>query len=133
MGNGHQSQPGSVPGTPSSPQPVVRPSEAIFVEWSPKTFLEYFDGVSSTYASSYGSVLETIVDPQIEVEAEKKRNRKNVNLEDCLDEFSKEETLGQDDLWYCPVVSIFAPSRTLCIDPYTSPFPRNDRFVISGS
>lgn len=27
---------------------------------------------------------------------------KTVNLEDCLDEFSKEEVLSQEDLWYCP-------------------------------
>ena len=25
-----------------------------------------------------------------------------ITLQDCLDEFTKEEMLGQDDLWYCP-------------------------------
>ncbi|VDC00997.1 unnamed protein product, partial [Peniophora sp. CBMAI 1063] len=28
--------------------------------------------------------------------------RKVITLQDCLDEFTREEMLGQDDLWYCP-------------------------------
>ncbi|KAF7370332.1 hypothetical protein MSAN_00664600 [Mycena sanguinolenta] len=34
-------------------------------------------------------------------EAELKKNR-GISLQDCLDEFTKEEQLGEDDLWYCP-------------------------------
>ena len=85
----------STPSTPNSPQPVVRPGEGIFVEWTVKKFNEYFD---TSYAP------ETIVDPAIEIENKKKKEGKVIDIEDCLDEFSKEETLGQDDLWYCPVV-----------------------------
>lgn len=87
----------SAPSTPNSPQPVVRPGEGIFVEWTVKKFNEYFD-------TSY--VPETIIDPAIEVEQRKKKEGKAIGIEDCLDEFSKEETLGQDDLWYCPVVRL---------------------------
>ena len=87
----------STPSTPSSPQPVVRPGEGIFVEWTVKKFNEYFD---TTF------VPESIIDPAIEVEQRKKKEGKVIDIEDCLDEFSKEETLGQDDLWYCPVVSL---------------------------
>ena len=28
--------------------------------------------------------------------------RKGITLQDCLEEFTKEEKLGEDDLWYCP-------------------------------
>ncbi|KAI5120377.1 hypothetical protein M0805_006899 [Coniferiporia weirii] len=30
------------------------------------------------------------------------RNNKGITLNDCLEEFTKEEQLGEDDLWYCP-------------------------------
>lgn len=86
----------SAPSTPNSPQPVIRAGEGIFVEWTVKRFNEYFD-------TSF--VPETTVDPAIEVEQRKKKEGKVIGIEDCLDEFSREETLGQDDLWYCPVVS----------------------------
>ncbi|KAF9813978.1 hypothetical protein IEO21_05349 [Rhodonia placenta] len=31
------------------------------------------------------------------------RKNKGISLQDCLDEFTKEEKLGEDDLWYCPI------------------------------
>ncbi|KAJ7108872.1 hypothetical protein C8R43DRAFT_1243488 [Mycena crocata] len=34
-------------------------------------------------------------------DAEEKKN-KGISLQDCMDEFTKEEKLGEDDLWYCP-------------------------------
>lgn len=105
---GSQSQPSSAPGTPSSPQPVIRAGEGIFVEWNVKRFTEFFDTTAA-------SRLEEVIDPAIQIEAEKKKNRKHVNLEDCLDEFSKEETLGQDDLWYCPVVSVLLNSSVALV------------------
>ncbi|KAF7356342.1 hypothetical protein MVEN_00966500 [Mycena venus] len=46
----------------------------------------------------------TLVHPEFEEsqrEAEAKKNR-GISLQDCLDEFTKEEQLGEDDLWYCP-------------------------------
>ncbi|WWD19867.1 hypothetical protein CI109_104335 [Kwoniella shandongensis] len=75
------------------PRPVVRPGEGIYCEWSSKTFAEWLDP----------DVLgETVVDPAIEKELAKKKEGRHISVEDCLDEFSKEETLGNDDLWYCP-------------------------------
>ncbi|KAK8853439.1 hypothetical protein IAR55_004145 [Kwoniella newhampshirensis] len=75
-------------------RPVVRPGEGIYCEWSSDTFAEWLDPEL---------VGETVVDPAIEKELAKKKEGKNISVEDCLDEFSKEETLGNDDLWYCPV------------------------------
>jgi ubiquitin carboxyl-terminal hydrolase 4/11/15 len=91
----------SAPTTPNAPQPVIRPGEAIFVEWTVKKYNEYFDTNPD---------LELVEDPAISLENEKKKKNQSIGIEDCLDEFSKEETLGQDDLWYCPVVS---PTRDL--------------------
>ncbi|WVW86415.1 hypothetical protein I302_108461 [Kwoniella bestiolae CBS 10118] len=75
-------------------QPVVRPGEGIFCEWSSSAFHEWLD------EEVMG---DEIVDPAIDKELAKKKEGRKITVEDCLDEFSKEETLGEDDLWYCPV------------------------------
>ena len=86
---------GSPPNTPIAPPLVVRPGEGIFCEWQPRHFMEYFDSAGEE---------EEVVDPAIAKEIAKKKEGRPISIEDCLDEFSKEETLGQDDLWYCPQV-----------------------------
>lgn len=35
-------------------------------------------------------------------EAATQQKKRGITLQDCLDEFTKEEQLGEDDLWYCP-------------------------------
>lgn len=47
---------------------------------------------------------DTYVHPEVQAkrEAAKTAQKKNISLQDCLDEFTKEEKLGEDDLWYCP-------------------------------
>ena len=86
----------SPPATPVSPPPVIRPGEGIFCEWPWSKFSEYFD------VTEMG---EEVVDPAIAKELARKKEGKSISIDDCLDEFSKEETLGQEDLWYCPQVS----------------------------
>ncbi|WVQ83635.1 hypothetical protein IAT38_005776 [Cryptococcus sp. DSM 104549] len=85
---------GEAPTRKKRPQLVVRPGEGIFCEWPSKTFSEWID---------VDAMGETVVDPAIAKEIAKKKEGKHIGIEDCLDEFSKEETLGEDDLWYCPV------------------------------
>lgn len=89
---------------PASPIPqplVVRPGEGIFCEWSSKVYNEFFETTASWHD-------DEVIDPAIEKELAKKKEGRAISIEDCLDEFSKEETLGQDDLWYCPQVSALA-------------------------
>ncbi len=86
---------GSPPNTPVSPPLVIRPGEGIFCEWQSRQFLEYFDSAEEE---------EEVIDPAIAKELAKKTEGRTISIEDCLDEFSREETLGQDDLWYCPQV-----------------------------
>ncbi|KAH8093309.1 cysteine proteinase [Cristinia sonorae] len=47
---------------------------------------------------------EELVHPEFKAsrEAAKAAKKKSISLQDCLDEFTKEEQLGEDDLWYCP-------------------------------
>lgn len=35
-------------------------------------------------------------------DAATQQKKRGITLQDCLDEFTKEEQLGEDDLWYCP-------------------------------
>ncbi|WVR09644.1 hypothetical protein IAU60_006717 [Kwoniella sp. DSM 27419] len=77
-----------------APSPVIRPGEGIFCEWSVENFSEWLD----EHVEGDG-----VADPSIAKEVAKKKEGKSISIEDCLDEFSKEETLGEDDLWYCPV------------------------------
>ena len=86
----------SPPATPVGPPPVVRPGEGIFCEWSIKKFREFFD------SSVAEGKADEVVDPAIAKEVAKRKEGRSISLDDCLDEFSKEETLGEDDLWYCP-------------------------------
>ncbi|ORX40453.1 hypothetical protein BD324DRAFT_610768 [Kockovaella imperatae] len=92
VGHGSDDE-GSPATTPLGPPVAVRPGEGIFCEWPVKKFSEFFDATR---------LADAVVDPAIAKEAEKRKNGRSISLEDCLDEFSKEETLGQDDLWYCP-------------------------------
>jgi len=87
------------PSTPAVAPLVVRPGEGVFCEWSPDDFAEFFP-----YADPTRGDFDVVTDPAIAKEIAKKKEGRNISLEDCLDEFSKEETLGQDDLWYCPQV-----------------------------
>ncbi|KAK4683921.1 hypothetical protein P7C73_g6288, partial [Tremellales sp. Uapishka_1] len=78
------------------PSPVVRPGEGIYCEWSPEEYGKYLG-----WSEAHSEITE-VVDENIEKELQKKKEGKSIRIEDCLDEFSREETLGQDDLWYCP-------------------------------
>ncbi|KAF9178633.1 CSN-associated deubiquitinating enzyme Ubp12 [Haplosporangium sp. Z 767] len=44
-----------------------------------------------------------VMDPVLEEElSTAKKGKKVITLEDCLTEYTKEEQLGEEDLWYCP-------------------------------
>lgn len=106
VGSSQSDDESSPPATPVSPPLVVRPGEGIFCEWTVKRFNEYFDMADPSVGAT-----EEVVDPAIAKELAKRKEGKAISLDDCLDEFSKEETLGQDDLWYCPQVSHFFESH----------------------
>ena len=50
------------------------------------------------------SMWEEFIHPEFKdmLEASLGRAKKNISLDDCLREFTKEEQLGEEDLWYCP-------------------------------
>lgn len=85
------------------PQQLVFASDVIAVEWKSYEDVNKFFG--HQHLGRYGDNANylTHVDAAIESEKRKtaKRLEKGVTLEDCLDEFEREETLGENDLWYC--------------------------------
>lgn len=50
------------------------------------------------------SNIPTLPDPQLEAKkkARQERRKNGITLDDCLNEFGKEEILSENDTWYCP-------------------------------
>lgn len=71
--------------------------DQLICEWSEGAYQHVFN--NSKYPTSWDTY-ETWIDPSPPVQPAKQK--KNIDLADCLDEFSKEEQLGEEDLWYCP-------------------------------
>lgn len=82
---------------------LVEPGKGIICVWVKDTADEMFGyPLDKEFLVGY----ERFVDPSLEAEQKVARGKKTViDIEDCLQEFSKEETLGEDDLWYCSNVS----------------------------
>ncbi|KAK4204491.1 UCH-domain-containing protein [Triangularia verruculosa] len=86
--------------------PLVRLGEGIIVEWNENAWEVLFEGTPGepmrgckTYEN-----LDTLVDPALEVKKKQRllRKKHGIALDDCLDEFEKEEILSEQDTWYCP-------------------------------
>ncbi|KAF9311132.1 CSN-associated deubiquitinating enzyme Ubp12 [Podila horticola] len=97
-------------------EPAVRQGDMIFCMWerswkesvSSDRFHYSVHGSSSLGHSVGPRALwddraQEIVDPVLMEElANSKNGKKTITLEDCLMEYTKEEQLGEEDLWYCP-------------------------------
>ncbi|KAJ6519147.1 hypothetical protein C8R45DRAFT_918227 [Mycena sanguinolenta] len=85
---------------------LLRESDLLLCEFD-ENFKAFYFGDVRSYRSNDDvrwAQWESFVHPEYEEsqrEAEQKKN-KGISLQDCLDEFTKEEQLGEDDLWYCP-------------------------------
>lgn len=86
--------------------PLIRLSEAVVCEWDEGAFENIFGGTHESHLR--GMPLWDKPEFYVDEELEKKkrirdyRKKKGIHLEDCLDEFAKEEILSETDLWYCP-------------------------------
>lgn len=103
-------------GEASAVSPCVRKGEGIFVQWSSEEFYEFFERDRDGLVKH----LDDVIDPDIAKDKEKKKAGRNITLDDCLDEFSKQETLGRDDEWYCPVCKKHVQA-TKKLDIYKAP------------
>ncbi|KAF8513473.1 hypothetical protein JB92DRAFT_2721321 [Gautieria morchelliformis] len=80
-------------------EPLVVPGDILVCKWD-ESFQSFFLDDNSRWALKD---FEEFIHPDYDAQrrqAEKKHN--DLTIDDCLDEFTKEEQLGEDDLWYCP-------------------------------
>ncbi|KAJ8118941.1 hypothetical protein ONZ43_g3891 [Nemania bipapillata] len=81
--------------------PLIRLREGLVVDWSESAYEEIFgaDGSLETWDSC-----DTLPDPDLEraQEARAKRRKHGLTLDECLDEFERDEVLSEQDMWYCP-------------------------------
>lgn len=86
--------------------PLVRPGEGICVEWTESAFDTLFNGgPDDNLRGSYTlNKIERLHDPaqDAKIKARALRKKNGVTLEECLDEFQREEILSEMDTWYCP-------------------------------
>jgi ubiquitin carboxyl-terminal hydrolase 4/11/15 len=88
---------------PDTPTVLLRENDAFYCEFDDHMKAYYF-GDDRTFEHSRWTMWEEFVHPEY-TEAQKagaEKKQKGISLEDCLEEFTKEEQLGEDDLWYCP-------------------------------
>ncbi|EHK99914.1 putative ubiquitin carboxyl-terminal hydrolase 12 [Glarea lozoyensis 74030] len=86
--------------------PLVRLGEGIVVDWHPDAWEALFDGTpgDTMRGCDTTSSIPTLPDPELEAKkaARQTRRKNGITLEDCLNEFGKEEILSEMDTWYCP-------------------------------
>lgn len=83
-------------------EPLIRLGEALIVDWDEEAISIMFGGKEGQGSETWAQC-PTLEDPQLMAkQAHRSRRKKDgVSLSECLDEFGKEEILGDNDMWYC--------------------------------
>ncbi|KAG6900323.1 hypothetical protein C0993_012520 [Termitomyces sp. T159_Od127] len=86
-------------------QPILlREGDAFYCEFDENMKAYYFGDDRSRYEHALWDTWPEFQHPEY-LESKKaamEKKKKGLTLQDCLDEFTKEEKLGEDDPWYCP-------------------------------
>ncbi|KAL9933734.1 hypothetical protein V8E36_007392 [Tilletia maclaganii] len=84
------------------PWPLLYTGAGVLCVWDPEA-KEHFFNRASGGGSDWGPS-EMFEDPEIQTlrAAAANRRKTDLTIDNCLDEFTKEEQLGEDDPWYCP-------------------------------
>ncbi|EST09018.1 Peptidase C19, ubiquitin-specific peptidase, DUSP domain protein [Kalmanozyma brasiliensis GHG001] len=91
---------------PAKVIPLVYTGGAIVVTWS-QSIKERGLLVESDSAQLWGEYEEVVDEAIRERDSAGPARPKMLSIEDCMDEFTKEEQLGEDDPWYCPTCKEF--------------------------
>ena len=77
--------------------------DALFLEFD-QNMKSYYFGGPQAYQHALFNTWETFTHPEYSeaIRAAAAKSKRGISLQDCLDEFTKEEQLGEDDPWYCP-------------------------------
>lgn len=81
--------------------PLLRLQEGLVIDWSENAYEEIF-GVNG--ALETWDACDTLADSMLDKaqEARAKRRKQGLTLDECLDEFERDEVLSEQDMWYCP-------------------------------
>ncbi|THC95400.1 hypothetical protein EYZ11_005124 [Aspergillus tanneri] len=89
-------------------RPLIRPGEGIVLDWNEDVYDALFTGSGKEKDPVRGAPtwkhVERIPDPELAKRRQLRqtRKKKGLTLDECLDEFNKEEILSENDAWYCP-------------------------------
>ncbi|KAI0644201.1 cysteine proteinase [Trametes meyenii] len=83
---------------------LLRPDDAFFIEFDDGVKSYYFGAEADHWEFALWNRWDEFVHPELAAsrKAASTQHKRGITLQDCLDEFTKEEKLGEDDLWYCP-------------------------------
>ncbi|CCU81659.1 ubiquitin carboxyl-terminal hydrolase/USP19 [Blumeria hordei DH14] len=87
--------------------PLIRLSEILVVDWNPHAYDTLFRGNTNgddDRAQPTWNRMPTKHDDILQAKRKQRtmRKRNGITLDDCLNEFGKEEILSEMDTWYCP-------------------------------
>jgi ubiquitin carboxyl-terminal hydrolase 4/11 len=84
-------------------QILLQEHDSVLCEFD-ETLRAYYFGDKPSFELARWKTWEKFVHPELTAsrEAASHQKKRGITLQDCLDEFTKEEQLGEDDLWYCP-------------------------------
>lgn len=86
--------------------PLIRLGEGIVVDWTQDAYDHMFEGAKGDENMGRPTYVSIPTFDDVELTAKRlarNRRRKNgITLDDCLNEFGKEEVLSEADTWYCP-------------------------------
>ncbi|KAG6832675.1 hypothetical protein H0H87_000857 [Tephrocybe sp. NHM501043] len=83
---------------------LLREGDAFYCEFDENMKAYYFGDDRSRWEHALWDSWQEFLHPEY-LESKKafmEKKNKGITLQDCLDEFTKEEKLGEDDPWYCP-------------------------------
>ncbi|KAF5383617.1 hypothetical protein D9615_003721 [Tricholomella constricta] len=83
---------------------LLREGDAFYCEFDENMKAYYFGDERSRWEHALWDTWPEFQHPEYleSKKAASDKRHKGISLQDCLDEFTKEEKLGEDDLWYCP-------------------------------
>ncbi|KAK8042126.1 UCH-domain-containing protein [Apiospora rasikravindrae] len=91
--------PPEMPDSEAEAGTLIRLREGIVVDWSEDAYNALFGESHATWDQC-----TEMPDPALErARAARERRRKHgITLDNCLDEFERQEVLSENDMWYCP-------------------------------
>ncbi|KAK8125673.1 ubiquitin carboxyl-terminal hydrolase-like protein [Apiospora kogelbergensis] len=91
--------PPEMPDSETEAGTLIRLREGIVVDWSEGAYNALFDESQATWDHCI-----EMPDPALDraLEARARRRKHGITLDNCLDEFERQEVLSENDRWFCP-------------------------------